>query len=260
MKHILYEELCPGEFAERIREFPAAFLPLGTLEWHGYHMPLGADGLQSQGAMRLIAEHVGGVVLPMLFLGPDTAIKKDGELKHGMDIFSFEEGYAQQLAGSAYYIEDERFNDLLDCTMRNLARAGFKIVVAHGHGPSTNAFAALEETFAEKYGLRCYTLFQLGYDGYDGLMTDHAAANETSLTMALRPELVHPEYMSADEIPVASWGRDPRKHASAEFGWELLNKNVDRITEKLSAMKEEIRGEAPTLVYHNVKSMLEEEN
>lgn len=260
MKHILYEELCPREFAERIREFPAVFLPLGTLEWHGYHLPLGADGLQSQGAMKMIAERVGGVVLPMLFLGPDLAIETDGGLKCGMDVYSFEEGCAQQLAGSAYYIEDERFADLLDCTMRNLARTGFKIVVAHGHGPSTNAFASHAQEYLEKYGLRCFTLFDLGYTGIDGLMTDHAAANETSITMALRPDLVHSEYMSADEIPVASWGRDPRKYASAEFGWKLLNRNVERASERLLALKEEIRGEAPNLKYNHVRSKLEAES
>ena len=259
MKHILYEELCPGEFAERIREFPAAFLPLGTLEWHGYHMPLGADGLQAQGAMRMIAERVGGIVLPMLFLGPDLAIETDGGLKCGMDIHSFETGCAQQLAGSAYYIEDARFDELLDCTMRNLARAGFRIVVAHGHGPSTNAFAAHEQEYLEKYGLRCFTLFDLGYTGYDGLMTDHAAANETSITMALHPDLVHPEYLTEDRIPVASWGRDPRRYASSEFGWKLMNQNVDRAAGQLEVMKAEVRGEAPTLEYHNVANKIEPE-
>ena len=143
--------------------------------------------------------------------------------------------------------------------MRNLARAGFKIVVAHGHGPSTNAFAARKQAYLEKYGLRCFTLFDLGYTDYDGLMTDHAAANETSITMALHPDLVHPEYLTEDEIPVASWGRDPRRHASAEFGWKLLNQNVDRAAERLEAMKAEIRGEAPALEYHNVANRLEPE-
>ena len=47
MEKVLYEELFPDEFAERIKKMPVAFLPLGTLEWHGPHMPLGADGIQS---------------------------------------------------------------------------------------------------------------------------------------------------------------------------------------------------------------------
>ncbi|MCI6432882.1 MAG: hypothetical protein SPF19_13270 [Oliverpabstia sp.] len=32
---VLYEELCPKEFEERITVCPIAYLPLGTLEWHG---------------------------------------------------------------------------------------------------------------------------------------------------------------------------------------------------------------------------------
>ena len=37
MEKVLYEELFPDEFAERIKKMPVAFLPLGTLEWHGPH-------------------------------------------------------------------------------------------------------------------------------------------------------------------------------------------------------------------------------
>ena len=39
MKKVLYEELLPEEFVQRMQEMPVAYLPLGTLEWHGPHMP-----------------------------------------------------------------------------------------------------------------------------------------------------------------------------------------------------------------------------
>ena len=48
MKKVLYEELLPEEFVQRMLEMPVAYLPLGTLEWHGPHMPLEADGIQSK--------------------------------------------------------------------------------------------------------------------------------------------------------------------------------------------------------------------
>ena len=35
MKKVLYEELLPEECVQRIQEMPVAYLPLGTLEWHG---------------------------------------------------------------------------------------------------------------------------------------------------------------------------------------------------------------------------------
>ena len=68
MKKVLYEELLPEEFVQRMQEMPVAYLPLGTLEWHGPHMPLGADGIQSKELFVRVAEKVGGVVLPILFM------------------------------------------------------------------------------------------------------------------------------------------------------------------------------------------------
>ena len=72
MKKVLYEELLPEECVQRIKEMPVAYLPLGTLEWHGPHMPLGADGIQSKELFIRVAEKVGGVVLPVLFMGQDV--------------------------------------------------------------------------------------------------------------------------------------------------------------------------------------------
>ena len=78
MEKVLYEELCPDELVQRLQEMPVAYLPLGTLEWHGPHMPLGADGIQSKELFVRVAEKIGGVVLPMLFLVPDRVFH-DGE-------------------------------------------------------------------------------------------------------------------------------------------------------------------------------------
>jgi hypothetical protein len=37
---VRYDELLPHEFRKRLAERPIAYLPLGTLEWHGEHLPL----------------------------------------------------------------------------------------------------------------------------------------------------------------------------------------------------------------------------
>ncbi len=39
---VKYAELLPFEFRRRLAERPVAYLPLGTLEWHGEHIALGA--------------------------------------------------------------------------------------------------------------------------------------------------------------------------------------------------------------------------
>ncbi len=76
---VLYEELTPKEFRERIAEAPIAYLPLGTIEWHGEHLPLGADGLQLKNFLEILAKEVGGIVLPMYFLGPDLSQTVNGK-------------------------------------------------------------------------------------------------------------------------------------------------------------------------------------
>ena len=148
MKKVLYEELLPEECVQRIKEMPVAYLPLGTLEWHGPHMPLGADGIQSKELFVRVAEKVGGVVLPMLFMGPDRVFYDRGTAFYGMDINT--EGAlntycVQQMKGSAYWMEKGLFQDLLRSIFAQLSRAGVRIVVGHGHGPSTNAFQEMKE-------------------------------------------------------------------------------------------------------------------
>jgi len=58
-----------------------------------------------------LAQQAGGIVLPMLFLGPDRMQEVDGKELYGMDTLG--EGMAegkryknQQLAGSAYWVPE----------------------------------------------------------------------------------------------------------------------------------------------------------
>ncbi len=194
----------------------------------------------------------------MLFLGPDSVQSKDGLSYYGMDHLSFEEDSPQQLEGSAYYIEDELFNALLDTIMENLSRAGFKVVIGHGHGPSVNGFSKRKDNFKGKYGLTTYTLWELGYEGDEGIQTDHAATNETSLVMALRPELVDIEKLSADIIPLGVAGEDPRKSASAKRGKEIIDKNIKLTSQKLQEIVDNLSVEKRNLDYHSMKSLLRE--
>ena len=226
---VLYVELTPAEFRQRLAAAPIAYLPLGTLEWHGEHLPLGADGLQSQGFFIHLARRVGGIVLPMLFLGPDLHAEANGQTFYGMDIVGFAKGSPQQLAGSAYWVDENLFGALLESILSRLARAGFKIVVAHGHGPSTNFFEKHSAEWSQKFDLELLSAWDhIHGDAATGLQTDHAAANETSLTMALRPELVKMENLPTDlkEWPQAIMGEDPRLHASSEAGREIIRKNL----------------------------------
>ena len=59
MTRVRYQNLTPEEFRARLRERPIAYLPLGTLEWHGEHLPLGADALISEGTHGRMRQAVG---------------------------------------------------------------------------------------------------------------------------------------------------------------------------------------------------------
>lgn len=255
---VLYEELLPHEFKERIEAAPVAYLPLGTLEWHSFHLPLGADGIQAQGVMKQIAKNAGGIVLPMLFVGPDSEIEKDGHLYYGMDGYSFEEGHPQQLIGSAYHMPEEQFAQLLDRILENLARAGFQAVIAHGHGPSTHLFSAKKDEYEKRFGLVTLTLWDLTFEGDEGIQTDHAAANETALVMGLRPELADIDKLPKKGVPVSVWGRDPRIHASVERGKQLIAKNVTLASEKVTALVKELPKPEIRTEFTNVANMLRE--
>jgi creatinine amidohydrolase len=248
-----YTRLTPTDFRKRIAEAPIAYLPLGTLEWHGEHLPLGSDGMQSFSFMKDLAREVGGIVLPMLYLGPDLKRIEDDQELYGMDVWlSEDEGKMymppQQLDGSSYWVPDELFHQIVEHSIKQLARAGFKIVVAHGHGPSTRHVIEHWQEWEEKYGVMIYTCWTWNIRGENdqeaseksgreglGIMTDHAAMNETSLMMHYYPDLVKMEHLPSDtaQWPLAVAGRDPRLYASAEQGQKAVEYQLERMAKLL---------------------------
>ena len=238
---VTYLELTPDEFRKRLAAAPIAYLPLGTLEWHGEHLPLGSDALQSQGFFRHLAREVGGIVLPPLFLGPDLHEEVEGKDYYGMDFYHRPGGGHRQLDGSAYWVSSDLFVAMLESILRLLARAGFRIVVGHGHGPSTRTFLERAPEWQDRFGLRlltCWRTEETDWHAEDdglGIQTDHAGANETSLMLALHPELVRMERLpeDPDEWPEAVLGKDPRAHASAEVGWQAIRLQGERMARLL---------------------------
>jgi creatinine amidohydrolase len=186
------------------------------------HLPLGSDSLQSQAFFIKLAKRVGGIVLPPLFLGPDEAKEIDGHEYYGMDIYGHSPNVPKQLKGSAYWISSDLFMLLLEAVLKQIRRAGFKIVVAHGHGPSTQLIIKNSRRLSRKFDLTIMTVWR-NKDQRDPdteFQYDHAAMNETSIMMALHPNLVHMENLSKDKKkkPLAIIGKDPRTNASATHG------------------------------------------
>lgn len=68
------ELLGPGHIAAEITRCPRVWLPLGTIEYHGQHLPVGLDGLQAHGLYLDAAEFAGGLVYPQLWRGKHRLI------------------------------------------------------------------------------------------------------------------------------------------------------------------------------------------
>src|SRR5699024_3233677 len=97
---------------------------------------------------------------------------------------------------------------------------------------STIAFDELREEAEEKYGLKIFTAWTYADDENLKFQNDHAGANETSIVMAVRPELVDFNRVKEDEgnlIGIA--GRHPVRESSAEYGSRVLEYTVDQLSE-----------------------------
>src|SRR5437867_258873 len=77
MRTVEYELMRPPEIAQARARLPLAFIPIGPLEWHGPHLPMGMDGLHAHTVAVEVARRVGGVVLPTYYLGSETVRPTD---------------------------------------------------------------------------------------------------------------------------------------------------------------------------------------
>ena len=106
---------------------------------------------------------------------------------------------AQRLTGSAYWLDTELFKKLLMSIVEQLSRTGVKIIIGHGHGPSINAFANIAADAQKMYGVKLYTAWSFAENEELKFQNDHAGANETSIVMAFRPDLVDFSRVKEDE-------------------------------------------------------------
>ncbi|HKP19684.1 MAG TPA: creatininase family protein [Gaiellaceae bacterium] len=190
------EELSPAGLEARLGEKPALVLALGTVEWHSHHLPLGLDLLKAAALAERAAERSGAVLAPPAWWAAGGV------------------PYPYTLRLPAAVTEPP-----LAAVLDGFAGMGFRaICLVNGHYGLENSIAvrraALACTTATVVPLADYELLtDLGATG------DHAGVWETSLLLAVRPELVRLE--AADDLPGVI-GEDPRGRASRELGEQGL--------------------------------------
>jgi len=226
---VRFDELLPHEFRKRLAQRPIAYLPLGTLEWHGEHLPLGSDAIQSEGLMVECARQLGGIVMPPIHLGPDRAKPADdGKMLVGMD-YAESTTPPRQLDGSCYWVPAGFHLLMVDAILAQLKRAGFRAVFADGHGPSRWSWVENLSERQVRFGLKLFGVTKRISSQWRS-QVDHAARNETSLMMHLRPNLVDLSQLppSRSTWPQGVGGEDPRD-ATAAYGKECLEKSVELV-------------------------------
>lgn len=221
---VKYTELRPEEFRQRLQQNPLAYLPLGTLEWHGEHLPLGADAIQSEALMIHCAQKYGGIVLPPLFLGPDRRMDiGDGSYLVGMD-YAQSTQPPQALMGSCYWVSYDFFKQLLENILVQLKRAGFEAVFADGHGPSRRTWVEIIPEWKQKYGMKLWGISEELKSEWN-YMNDHAARNETSILLYIAPHLVDQSvFKEGVQSPLLGVNGEHPYLASSEYGEALFLK------------------------------------
>ncbi len=225
---VKFAEMRPKEFRERLAEQPIAYLPMGTLEWHGEHMPLGADAYQAEAVMVACAERYGGIVMPPIYFGPDNIeIQENSDVLIGMELHESTVP-SRKLDGNCYWVSNPVFKRMMAEFMWQLHRIHFTAVFADGHGPSRLALAELmKEHDNEVYGVRLFGITREVRRQWK-TQVDHAGRKETSLMLHIRPDLVDMMALPRDlnEWPQGVSGQDPRD-ANADYGRICLDASVE---------------------------------
>ena len=66
---VRYEYLRPNQIVAGREACPLLYLPLGTIEWHGPHNPVGLDGLKAHALCVRAGQKGGGLVFPTVWYG-----------------------------------------------------------------------------------------------------------------------------------------------------------------------------------------------
>ena len=108
--------------------------------------------------------------------------------------------------GGTFTFDIPTYRAVLLAFLKSIARHGFvRVFIVNGHGGNISALAAFRPDFAGETGLtiRATTYFELAQPAMPGILEDqervrHACEGETSLMLALAPDLVR-----RDKLPEA---------------------------------------------------------
>ncbi len=145
-REVHVERLRPAEIRREMERCPLVFLPIGPLEYHGPHMPVGTDPiLATQVAVETCTRLGEGVVMPTLFWGtererPEWMLESLGLPKNawvvGMDF--------PTATWKSHYSPEHIFGLVVASQLEMLISGGYRVIMlVNGHG-ATNHLLTLE--------------------------------------------------------------------------------------------------------------------
>ena len=184
-----WRKLRADELRDRAKQDAIVVLPVASMEQHGPHLPVEVDSMLGETVAARTAAKVAArgqpiVVLPVLWTGLS---------EHHMSF------------GGTITLDNAAFAAVVEGVVRSVLRHGFKkIVLLNAHGGNENALRSITDDLTPKLGV---PIVQFTYwyaaavaiakilETQGGL--SHACEAETSMMMAVRPELV-----AEDRIPL----------------------------------------------------------
>ena len=195
MVEIEWRRLRADELRERAKQDAIVILPVGSLEQHGPHLPVEVDSLLGEtvalGTARLVAATEPVLVLPCLWTGVS---------EHHMSF------------GGTVTLDFPAFSAVVSGIVHSVVRHGFRrIVLLNGHGGNDNGLRVLADDLSPKLNVPIlqFTYWYAAAEPIGRILETqkglrHACEAETSMTMALRPDLV-----ARDRIKLAKVNTPP---------------------------------------------------
>ena len=178
-----WEEITSPQFSKAVAlAGGVCVIPMGVIEKHGPHLPLGTDMFEARETAFRAAQKEYAIVFPPYFLG---------------QIFE-----ARHQAGTLAYSNDLLWK-MLEETCNELSRNGLKkIILKNGHGGNSSFLQYFCQS--QLAGRKDYivVLFREGNDQVNGpeikslkkaKVDGHAGEEETSMMSVIRPDLVDQE-------------------------------------------------------------------
>ena len=242
MEKIRYQEMLPHEIVARREKFPAAFIGLGGLEWHGEHLAVGNDALKAEKLCELAAERSGGFAFPTLWYG-EPRVTGLMEVNHDEDRrIRARMGFEDEKLVESYFRKTSEeqvafYGELLYHVLVQMNTLEMKAVcLLCGHYPIHDWAQPVVERFNSQFrDTQAFAGIEFHYSSETPEVGgDHAAKWETSYLWYLRPDCVDMSlYLGREDEPlVGVMGIDPRKEASIEVGRRACDLIVDGMARK----------------------------